>query len=108
MANNQATDGPTRVTSHVTGVERIHPDGIPVFYANNVGFRISVWDFALDFGMMIDANDERILVRDAATVIMSPQHAKVFSEVLARNVKNYEEQFGELKVSAAPQEDVDQ
>ena len=77
-------------------LERITPEGRPLFYANNVSIEWSIWDFALDFGIVVEADDERILFRDAARVIMSPQHALVFAEVIARNVEKYEAQFGPI------------
>lgn len=35
-----------------------------------------------------------------ASVIMSPQHAKVFAQLLTENVKTYEDVFGTLNIIA--------
>ena len=78
-------------------VQRVSPPGgTSALYANSVMFRTSFWDIAMDFGMIVEADEEKLVIHDLATVTMSPQHAKVFSEVLAKNIKLYEEQFGPI------------
>ncbi len=77
-------------------ITKITPEGLPTFYANNVAFRTLFWDFTLDFGQVVEASDEGLVIRDVATVVLAPQHARVFAEVLLRNIAQYEEQFGPI------------
>ncbi len=100
MAENTTGDvdheAPPERSEHVK-VTRLNPGEAPTFYANNVSFRTLFWDFALDFGQVVDISEEAgLIIRDVATVVMAPQHARVFAEVLLRNVRAYEEQFGPI------------
>lgn len=72
------------------------PGGTPVFYANNVSFRTTFWDFTMDFGQVVEMSEERVIAQDVATVIMAPQHARVFAEVLMTHIQAYEQQFGPI------------
>lgn len=77
-------------------VRKITPEDTPTIYANNVGLRTTLWDMTLDFGMILTADTDNVIIRDVASVVMSPQHAKAFANVLAENVRRYEEQHGPL------------
>jgi Protein of unknown function (DUF3467) len=105
MVDNQVHDQENVVPGVVSRVRRHHADDVPELYANNVSFSTSVWDFTLDFGMLLGIDDEGTLnIQDLARVIMSPQQAKAFSQVLAENVAQYEGQFGSIPVPAFPTE----
>ena len=95
--NGDATNGldqPTPLSARK--VERITPDELPTVYANNVGLRTALFDFTMDFGLIVEADEERLVIKDVVTLIMSPQHAKAFAEVLTQHVEGYEEKFGPL------------
>lgn len=68
----------------------------PVIYANNVALKASIWDFSLDFGRVIKANNDELVIQELTTVILSPAHAKAVAELLTENVRQYEAQFGVL------------
>jgi len=68
------------------------------YYANNAAFGISAFDFSVIFGEITGVQDDKTLVLQRAKVIMSPLHAKLFSRIMAANVKKFEETFGEIKV----------
>jgi hypothetical protein len=70
------------------------------YYANSARITVNVWDFRLLLGEVEEATQELLRVSEKVKITMSPQHAKVFSRVLAENVKKYEETFGEIKVPA--------
>ena len=78
--------------------EPIVSEEVQTHYSNNTQFKYSIWDFVMDFGMILDADEEKLRVKVLTKVIMSPQHAKVFAEVLTRNIKNYEETHGPIPV----------
>jgi Protein of unknown function (DUF3467) len=86
-------------------VQRITPENMQAVYANNVSMAISQWDISFAFGLLLDATENRIVVRDSVSVVMSPQHAKVFSQVLDRNIAIFEKQFGTLPFSADPEDE---
>lgn len=68
-------------------------------YSNDTQVQVSPWDFRLIFGEITDPPTMKsLLVRVKMTgeVRMSPQHAKRLATVLGRQVKRYEETFGEI------------
>jgi len=69
-------------------------------YSNSVRMTVGLWDFKFAFGEVENADANEIRVNEKLGVIMSPQHAKMFLQVFERNVKRYEEQFGEIKLPA--------
>src|SRR5215208_2538311 len=81
-------------------LDMTHSEDVPLFYANNVATKLTPWDLTMNFGIITDTKPGRITVKDTATVVMSPQHAKVFSQLLTRNIEKYEKRFGVLPISA--------
>src|SRR4051794_12299428 len=82
-------------------IQRVTPDDRPFFYSNIAAIGSTVWDFTVDFGMIIDTRNKRLLFQDVARVVMSPQQALVFSDILSQHVRQYEERFG--KIPRAPE-----
>lgn len=68
----------------------------PTYYANNVSFRTSFWDFTMDFGLIMEATEDVIRVGNVATVILAPQHAVQFAEVLNLSIQKYEALYGPI------------
>jgi hypothetical protein len=66
-------------------------------YSNSVQVRVNVWDFYLVFGTLVPI-DERVEVRNFQGIYLSPQQAKALATILAQNVANYEQTFGEIKL----------
>ena len=66
-------------------------------YSNSVQVRVNVWDFFLVFGTLVPIED-RVEVRNFQGVYLSPQQAKALATILAQNVANYEQTFGEIKL----------
>lgn len=50
--------------------------------------------FNFDFGQRSPRENEVIMISRLA---LTPQHAKLFLEILKNNIDNYEKQFGEIK-----------
>ena len=67
-------------------------------YANSVQVRMTMWDFFLTFGVMSDANSERVLIEAFQGVYLSPQQAKALSNILQQNILQYESAFGEIRL----------
>ena len=78
---------------------KISDDVLKGFYANlvQVGYGSAGEEFILDFMNVVPPSG---IV--GARVIVSPQHMKRVASVLADNIKRYEEQFGQIKMSDAP------
>lgn len=66
-------------------------------YSNSVQVRVNVWDFYLVFGTLVPMED-RVEVKNFQGVYLSPQQAKALATILAQNVANYEQTFGEIKL----------
>lgn len=66
---------------------------VPEFYCDSVNFMTNIYGFALDFGVMV-AQDEP--PKTQVRVRMSPQHAKIMSLLLRKNVQEYEKRIGTI------------
>src|SRR5271157_1489272 len=74
-------------------------------YANNTAFNVSTFDFSMTFGEIVGLLDGRLTVEQHTKVTMSPLHVKVSLQVLAQQVAQFEQQFGEIKIPQAPSPD---
>jgi len=81
-------------------VEFEQNDSAPVFYVNSTGIRVSQWDFLFQMGTIAAMSSDGIKVKEGLRVYMSPQHTKAFLELLAKQVKIYEEQFNTIAVKS--------
>jgi len=68
-------------------------DEVPEYYSDSVNFMTNIYGFALDFGVMV-AQDEP--PKTQVRVRMSPQHAKIMSLLLRKNVQEYEKRIGTI------------
>jgi len=64
-----------------------------VVYANCFQVGHNAVEFLLDFGRDFEDFNDRVLVR----VVTNPAHAKVFSNMLCRALKQYEVRFGPIQ-----------
>jgi hypothetical protein len=71
-------------------------------YSNNVQIKSSVWDVLMDFGLVLESNRRRLEIESHVRIMMSPQHAKVFSALLSRQIERYEKQFGPIPSAGNP------
>lgn len=76
----------------------------PTLYANNAQILLSTWDVTIEFSQLVLSVPEQenqppsVSVGPSQRVIMSPQHAKAFSVILQQNVRQWEQQFGEIQL----------
>ncbi|MHB8577412.1 MAG: DUF3467 domain-containing protein, partial [Dehalococcoidia bacterium] len=75
-------------------IEWLDRENLPYIYANHMELKISLFDIWLDLGVLEEASEERLRVRPAARVILSPQIAKVLMNILNEKMSNYEQVFG--------------
>jgi hypothetical protein len=66
-------------------------------YANSAQIETGPWDFRITFGEATTSGD-KVIVEQSVAVAMSPQHAKAVSDLLAKNVRDYEKRIGEIKM----------
>jgi flagellar protein FlaG len=66
-------------------------------YSNSVQVRVNVWDFFLVFGTLVPIED-KVEVHNFQGIYLSPQQAKALATILAQNIANYEQTFGEIKL----------
>jgi len=69
------------------------------FYCNNTGFNVSVVDFVMYLGEILEVGDGRATVERRARVTMSPIQAKAMAVLLNHNIKAYELQNGPIRDS---------
>jgi len=68
----------------------------PTYYANSVELSATPWDYRLRLGELIEASEERRVVKLLATVYMSPQHAKKLVSMWTEAIDHYEKSFGKI------------
>jgi hypothetical protein len=74
----------------------IDPEKIESKYSDAAFINMNAFGITLDFGQQLpQLNSLKIFDR----ISMSPQHAKVFSQILVENIKQYEERFGKIEIS---------
>jgi Protein of unknown function (DUF3467) len=77
--------------------ERIIPENLPLIYTNIAAIGSSVWDFSFDFGVITGTTESGgIRFEDRVRVVMSPQQAQVFSELLTHHINQYKQTFGPI------------
>lgn len=76
---------------------------IPVFYVNIASASSSVYDFSLLLGNKKDDTNQFTEDDVELKLIMSPQHAKAFVNVLKEQIQIYERLYGEINLKADPE-----
>jgi hypothetical protein len=79
---------------------KVKAESTPSIYANSAEINVTTWDFRFKFGEIEEVRPDSVSVAERVRVVMSPQHAKIFSRVLAENVQKYENAFGEIVLEA--------
>lgn len=76
----------------------------PAFFSDNVTISHNQNKFIVDFSQTIPSFDniggnmQQSFVIKHNSVMVDPQFAKVFSDILQKNIKKYEKKFGKIKV----------
>jgi Protein of unknown function (DUF3467) len=71
-------------------------------YANAANIEVTPWDFKLIFGEL-KRSGTTFSIEQHFEVAMSPQHAKALSNLLNQNLREYEQQIGEIKLPRVPE-----
>jgi hypothetical protein len=73
-------------------------------YSNFVGMEFTIFDMTLIFASKRAGENPKVTPEDVvAEVVMSPQHAKYFLKMFEKNLKEYEEAFGEINIEPSPE-----
>ena len=71
-------------------------DGHVTLYSNSVQLAISPWDIRLMLGQVAEGGVGTANIDLDATIIMSPGHAKAFTESMVKTIEQYESLFGTI------------
>ncbi|MEI6221854.1 MAG: DUF3467 domain-containing protein [bacterium] len=80
----------------------IAQEALKALYTDMVFLNSDPFGFVLNFGQKLPQPGQ---VQVFARIAFSPQHAKVLANLLADNIKRYEKEFGEIKVTEKMQKD---
>ncbi len=80
----------------VAGMRRQRVGGMPVIYASSIDIAYSVFDFMITLTLHDPTGPASAVAHEVGRVILSPQHAKAFGDLLRAKVEEYERRFGPL------------
>lgn len=80
---------------------RLISTGSPPIYVNGALITVSQWDVGVQFllqgvNQIVVGQPAEVIAQPVTKVVMSPTHAKVFAEMLTRQVGEWEQKFGAL------------
>jgi len=73
----------------------ITPDRTEARFSDFLLISKGAFGFTFDFGQRMPSGDSINIV---SRIAMSPQHAKMFLQILKKNVDDFEAKFGEIKI----------
>lgn len=75
-------------------------EDFPIYYSNGASVAPTYYDFQFNFtNQYVNGNQNDVFSqKNLCKIFMSPEHAKVFSMIISRNIAEYEKIFGEIKV----------
>ena len=83
----------------VTPIRTIGADARTI-YADSTRMGRSPWDLRMHFALLKETTPGVVHEEEQVVIIMSPQHAKVFSMVLAEHIGKYEKAFGVIPIES--------
>jgi hypothetical protein len=79
----------------------VHPSKAEATYSDFAIISKNALGITFDFGQRMPGGGQ---VNIVSRVAMSPQHAKLFAQLLAQNIKKYEDQYGSIDLPKSPQQ----
>lgn len=73
-------------------------------YTNSIGIEASVFDIKLKVNYDTSNEEKKAEKEELCEIVMSPQHAKAFLNVLNNTIKEYEKSFGEINLRIKSEE----
>ena len=74
---------------------------VPSMYSNQVYIASTPWDIQMLFGNLKTLSVGNATVEPLANIVMSPGHAKAFSQILRQQILNYEARYGPIVLNLA-------
>lgn len=68
-------------------------------YSNQAQVQSAPFDFRLLFGEVVTDQAGKLSIEEIAAISLSPQHAKTLLYLLARNIKLWEQRWGEIQIN---------
>jgi hypothetical protein len=90
------------ITVPLQGLPPRKASNFTTVYANSVYSVTSPWDFSLIFGQTIIDDPHDLHVEQRVSLTLSLHTAKALAEILIRNLREYEEKYGELRYIPLP------
>ncbi len=72
-------------------------DTYETIYANHTKVSITQWDFAINFGQIVETKDAESVIKESISVRFSPQYFKAMTVSLAAALQQWESAFGPLE-----------
>ena len=70
-----------------------------LIYSNSTEMGITIWDIRIKLMSIFDKRDDKAIIRNHGTVIMTPAHAKAMLRALEETVQLYEAKFGPIDLA---------
>jgi hypothetical protein len=84
-------------TGFVTPLVRVGDPNKPTIYCNNIVLAVTQWDVQMYITTVQETEPGKFMAVDKALVIMTPEHAMKFSEVLKTALENYASANGPIR-----------
>lgn len=68
----------------------------PVIYTDRIEIGVQFYDLKLKLQQILRNEGDEVIVKEAATIVLSPPHAKALVLLLGKSVESYEEAFGAI------------
>ncbi|GMG96270.1 DUF3467 domain-containing protein [Tepidimicrobium xylanilyticum] len=86
--------------AQINDIMELKNEDVFTVYTNSVNLAFGYYDFQFLFREQYPSFDGQGADSiNFVRLVMSPQHAKIFNMILEKNIKQYEENFGEINVS---------
>ena len=76
---------------------RSQGDNFISVYANSTNIEVTFNDFKLFFGEILEATEEKLVTEDRVVVLMTPEQARLVSNLLVEQLEKYEAVYGAIR-----------
>lgn len=82
----------------------IGEENAPIIYSDRIEVSVQFFDVKLKLQQIIRAKKDDVVIRHAATLVVSPQHLKSLAKAMANAVESYERGFGAIPEGPSDEE----
>jgi len=69
---------------------RVGDENVPTFYANHMNVIVTPWDMRIRFSQIESASKDGLMLRDVASVFLSPGQAQSLRKLLNENAASHD------------------